>query len=914
MENLLEKLDIASYDEYISQYENATRPDVNIKVAGSDYSARRDMEADVLKSFDGAMESAVKTGETGSISWNVEIPEDGLYSIGIRYLPTEGNASSIEREIKIDGETPFDEASRIVLSRLWENESEDKKFDKKGNELRPRQVEKPEWREVALFDSEGYHNGAFLFYFSKGKHEIELVSHREPVIIDYIKIYNEAQLPDYQEMKQLYQSKGYKESEGKFISFQGENAILKSNPSLYPISDRTSPTTEPYHPGKTRLNTIGGQHWKVSGQWITWEFDVPEDGLYEMGTKYKQNFVQGNDVVRLLHIDGEVPFKEAQEIHFKHGDKWQINMVGKKDEPYLFYFTKGRHRLTLEVSMGGLTQIVQRVRFGINELNELYRQIIMVTGTQPDPYRDYRLERQIDNLEERLEEQGNLLNKVADKMDALAGGTSDKSTILRTTAYQLKDLAKHPETVPKRLEQFRDNAMSLGTWLLEVNEAPLEIDYLFLKSKNVQPPKATATLWNQLKHDILSFAYTFGDGYTSLSDTKGSDKEVTVWLGTGRDQAQIIESMIESLFTPQAGIDVNLQLISQDALLPATLSGKGPDVAISVPNVIEFAMRNALVDLTQYPDFDEVHDRFMPSAFEGFKFRSGIYAIPEKQPFPMLFYRQDVLDELHLQVPNTWDDLYYIIPELQKHNVQVGMTPNLVFEMLLYQNGGQYYQGDGIAVDIDSPVGIEAFKKWTELYTNYKLPREFDFVNRFRTGEMPLGIADYNIYNTLAISAPEIRGQWGFAPVPGVLREDGKVHRDVIAKSDGTIMLKNAKNKAAAWKFIKWWTDTEAQVNFGREMEAIQGESSRYAAANVKAFTQLPWPAKDYGLLMEQWKWVKGMPEVPGGYSLTRHLENAFFEVYNDGSDPRETLAEYVDTINNEITVKREEFDLPTKK
>jgi len=76
---------------------------------------------------------------------------------------------------------------------------------------------------------------------------------------------------------------------------------------------------------------------------------------------------------------------------------------------------------------------------------------------------------------------------------------------------------------------------------------------------------------------------------------------------------------------------------------------------------------------------------------------------------------------------------------------------------------------------------------------------------------------------------------------------------------------------------------------------------------------QLPWSAKEYNTLLSQWQWIRGMPDVPGGYSLTRHLNNAYYGVVTSKRDARETLLDYVRTINEEITIKRKEFKLPTE-
>jgi hypothetical protein len=113
---------------------------------------------------------------------------------------------------------------------------------------------------------------------------------------------------------------------------------------------------------------------------------------------------------------------------------------------------------------------------------------------------------------------------------------------------------------------------------------------------------------------------------------------------------------------------------------------------------------------------------------------------------------------------------------------------------------------------------------------------------------------------------------------------------------------------------LKWWTSKDTQLGFGREMEVRLGTSARYPTANVEALTLLPWPTQDLKTLMEQMKWAKGIPEVPGGYLTGRNIDNAFRKVVVQGDDPRETMDYYVRYMNEEITAKRKEFNLPYEK
>lgn len=88
------------------------------------------------------------------------------------------------------------------------------------------------------------------------------------------------------------------------------------------------------------------------------------------------------------------------------------------------------------------------------------------------------------------------------------------------------------------------------------------------------------------------------------------------------------------------------------------------------------------------------------------------------------------------------------------------------------------------------------------------------------------------------------------------------------------------------------------------------GRLARYPTANIEALQELPWPIRDYRSLEEQWDWVQGVPEVPGGYFTGRHLDNALREVVNNGTNSTDAIYDYVQEINYEIQQKRKEFKL----
>ncbi|MCF7754482.1 extracellular solute-binding protein [Paenibacillus xylanexedens] len=916
--------DSFSYEHYLTAHDNTAKPDEIVRIEGESYIQAEDGEFEVVQGYAGLDGNAVITPETGTIRWDVPVQVSGLYNIRIHYYPVEGKSSGIERRLELNGKVPFRGADILLFDRVWGNREDNVRQDDRGNELRPRQVEQPEWQLTSFKDSAGYFEEPFQFYFEKGSQKLSLTSLRESMAIDYIELYQESEVPSYAELEQTYASLGLKQSAPVMLKVQGEEAVSKSSPTLAPISDRSSPSLEPYNVSKIRMNAIGGINWKLPGEWIEWEIDVPEDGLYQLALKVKQDQLRGIYATRSLTINGEVPFKEMKRIRFNYSPAWQTQVLGSgEDKPYQFHLEKGKHRIRMTVTLGDIAPLLRTVESSVLELNEMYRKILMITSNSPDPLRDYQLERRIPEMTEVFERQADTLRSVADYLEKATGEQSDKVAVLHAMVLQLEDMAARPETVPKRLDTFKINVGGLGTWILSVREQPITLDYLVVSPPGESLPKAEASTAQQVKHELGAYVASYTEDYDSIGNVEQKKDAITVWITTGRDQAQVLKGMIDDSFTPDTDVSVQLRLVPPNILLPATLSGEGPDVAMQMGEDIpvNYAMRNATADLSQFPDFEEISGRFRESGLTPYRYNDGVYALPEQQHFPMLFYRKDILNELGLEPPKTWQDVYNAIAVLQKHNMEfylpiedtlnnANLVPNSTFAMLLYQNDGTFYTEDQKKSALDSEISMDAFKRWTQFYTNYKFPLKADFPNRFRTGEMPIGIADYTTYNMLTVMAPEIRNLWDFTIVPGTQLPDGSIRHEVASATSAVMMLENADNKEAAWKFMKWWTDDQTQIEYGREMEGLMGAAARYPTANIEALKQLPWPVKDYQNLEKQWEWVQGIPQLPGGYFTGRHLDNAFRKVVNANENPREALSDYVLYIDDEIELKRKEFNL----
>ncbi len=921
----LSYFDVSDYYSYLEQHNYKYPEDVDITIDSLDYVSNVGTIQEI-DSYEG-VDDVLLTDETSMVTWDVYIPESGYYNLILNYFPYEGKSSSIERAVYINGEIPFEGANNITFHRIWGNAS-DVVTDVNGNDIRPSQMEKPFWTSSYFNDHIGYINTPYAFYFNEDVNTISMESIREPLMIDTIQVKSLEETINYNEYNQFHSTATIADQDIEFI--QTENQSYSSSPTLYPLNDRTSTRTMPSSPKLVKLNTIGGNNWRVAGDFITWEFDVEETGLYEISMRVKQRLASGMNVYRNIYIDGTFPFQEMQNYSFLYGSSWRTQTLGTPEGAYLFYFEEGTHTLKMQVSLGAYGPIIGQVQTVINKLNKLYREILVYTGPEPDLFRDYQLTERIPNLVERIQAERDSLVEIRESIIAISGSKSEKTGILDTVILQLDDFLEKPREIHTQLLTFNSNISSLGTLVLLLSAQPLEIDYFMVHSPNADLPKAKESFIEGLWFSIRAFFSTFNTDYSNLGETDEfeTDTTVEVWLSIGRDQANVLRKLIDESFTPNTKIKIDLKLVNGSVLLPATLSNVGPDVAMGLGNSIpvNYAMRSAVYDISLFDDFEEVVTRFKDSAIVPFEYEGGYYALPEQQIFLMMFYRTDIFEELGLTPPNTWDDVIGLIPDLQKHNLEfylpipitqgsvMNLPPNPIYSTLFYQNDGEFYINGNTESGFNEGMGPEVFEMWTQFYTDYSFPVQANFVNRFRSGQMPIGISYYNVYNTLSVFAPEIRGKWDFLPIPGTLVPDGEggytIRRETVSSGTAVMIMNDCEDKEAAWEYLKWWTSTEVQVQFGREMEGILGAAARYPTANVEAMSQLPWTVVEYQKLEEQWDWVIGIPEVPGGYMTGRHLDNAFRLVYNESSNPRETIYDYVQVINDEIIKKRREFRL----
>lgn len=909
--NRVQESDESKYAEYLSSFDDKSVASNIVKISVTD------------ETSNGADFCVL---ENESLVVNVDVIEDARYNIALEYKVLGDDGLDSEISLSIDDKVFFPQMESIHVPRLWQSDGQ-KRVDSLGNEFAAEQIAFDEFAIRPLYDSTGIIVDPYEFYFSSGTHKLMFTAVSGEIAIKavYLSVPDSSSV-SYKELAEIYKDENYNLYSGKDIVIEGENEFVKNAKSIIPLADNSSAQLTPADPVNTKVNYIGSTNWQNSTEEIVWKVNVPEDGLYKLGFMFKQSqFINGVSY-RRLRIDGYTPFEEAANIAFNYDETWNFKAFENDDEePYLFYLTKGEHELSLAVTMGPTADFYVRLKNVVKQLGDLYLDIVMITGETPDSNRDYELFKQIPDFNETLSDAHKELESIISDMKKLSGNnTNDLVAALQKLSRVIKSMHDNPYTSHTFLSDFHSNYTTANSWLYEMTKMPLNIDQIILASPNKEFSNKKVDFFESCFFSLKRFLASFTDEYNSVAKSDESKATLKIWVNWGRDQAQVFSNMVQDSFTAKTGISVNVEFVNAD-LIRGMLSNNQPDLSLSLARStpVNLAMRGALYDLSKFPDYEEVMERFVESAGVPYEYNGGHYALPDQQTFYLMFYRTDILEKMGIEVPNTWDEFLSANAVLQRNNMiafipytkisdanttNVGIGGLNLFASILMQFGGKLYNDDLNKSTLTESKTLHAFTYWSDFYKLYKFPVESSFYNRFRDGTCPLGIAPYTQYTTFLQAAPEIKDRWGIALVPGIKAEDGTINRTISGAGTGCSILEKSENKEEAWEFLKWWTEAETQVRYNSNVEAILGSVSRTATANVDAFSRLGWDKDDLEILKAQLNEIQEIPEVPGSYYLSRSVDQAFWSVYNGKATVKDSLTKWAREADSEIKRKIDEY------
>jgi ABC-type glycerol-3-phosphate transport system substrate-binding protein len=860
-----------------------------------------------------------------TISFNVNVENEGLYEIALNYYAIPMSYSPMEIDIRINGASPFIEATQIKLDPYWVNIETEDNVDRYGNDIAYSQEQITFWTKMSLKDSTRLHSEPLKFHLVKGNNIVSITKLDGAFFLGEIEISNKKELISYQDYVNMNNNNATSKYNQKY---EAEHFYYKNDATIQ-AGTNTDPSVTPFSVSYIKLNVMGADSYNESGQSVSYKIEVPTSGYYYLTFKVLQNDKYTTSY-RTLYVNGKIPFKEAAHLPFAYSPSWQnVTLHGLNGEPYAIYFDKDQENIITLAVDGSLTRPISEHLYKLtSEINALGLDIKAVTGNNVDANIDWDMKEFFPTIDEDILGWINTINDIIDYSKSIYGYKEDSYQIndYRVAISKLRTLYNDINQIPKRLSLLSEGSSSaaqlLANRISNVTNQPLIVDSFVVHSSDYKVKNVNVTWYNKLGVSIQRFFNSFfsNDRYAS-----SKDDEVEIWVNRSRQYVDLMQKLADEQFTKETGIKVKMSIMQDEGkLLLANSANKQPDIALSVSSWIpqDYGTRGAILELNNLEGFSEVMSYYKDEQLIPLTYNNQLYGLPETENFFVLYYRKDTLNKLGLDVPDTWDDVLKMLPILKRYgmNFYIPLSNSSSLKSFdttapfIYQFNGKIYSDDGTSAAIDDENTIKALTFMTNLYKEYSLPYQVsNFFNEFRYNKIPIGISDIGTYLQLLNAAPEISGLWDIAVVPGIKDENGNVNRSMGGTQSSSMIFKKSTKQDEAWQFLKWWMSTPTQVEFASRLTNTYGKKYLWNSANMEAFKLLNWKTEHKLTILAQWEHLKEVPKIPGSYIVERELSNIYNDVVFNDYNLRSRVSDALITMNKEIKRKMIEFEYLSK-
>lgn len=860
---------------------------------------------------------SLQAGDT--VTFEIPIEEEGAYTVSFDVAAPDSFLTPPEGQLLVDGAFPSEASPRIVFPVFYQNSQDEFPLDRYGNQALIRPQTMVRWTHVAMRDATFSQRYPLSVQLTPGTHAFEFQLTEDSLLLGSIYLEPAASSPTYGDYLQATEAS---DPSGVLIELEAEHPAFKNDTAIRPINSRSLAVT-PYDTNRLLLNTLGGENWDRSGSTVYYEFSVPQDGFYHITLRALQATKNNFTVFRRITINDRVLFDELNTVPFNYSADWSDIALGDGETPYQIYLEAGVNVLGIEATNAPYNAAIQKITDVLLDINTVSLEVKRLTGNQNDPFKEWVISEYIPDIEEQLRSIAADLQEDLDGLRAIQGsGGSQEILTYQMAIDNILALADDPDELPARMNRFSEGSGSaaqlLATLLPALQSQPLTLDKIWIHSADTPPPSISVSPLTSAAENLKRFFNSFRPSpYQTIGASSG---ELEVWVNRPRQYVDLLQQMTDEQFTGETGVRVKFSIMPDESkLVLANAAGIQPDVALGVSTNVpyELAIRNALTDLRAFNDFDAYINIYRPGALLSYVINDSVYAIPETQDFWVTFYRRDIMESLGIPIPETWDEVIEILPELQRFGLNyntalsnsTGSKGYLATAPYLFNHGAPLYADNGFATGLGSDEAIEAMQFMSESFTIYGMPLETaSFYDSFRYGSLPIGVSNFTDYLKLLTAAPELNGLWEIALYPATIAEDGTERRYATGSAQASIMFASTEQPDAAWEFMKWWMSTETQTDFQQQLILNYGMEYLWSSANVEAFAALPIPDEHKAVILEQWEWLQEPLKLPGSYMQERELSNAWNRIVFDGMNPRVAIDNAVVTINREITRKMEEF------
>jgi sorbitol/mannitol transport system substrate-binding protein len=316
---------------------------------------------------------------------------------------------------------------------------------------------------------------------------------------------------------------------------------------------------------------------------------------------------------------------------------------------------------------------------------------------------------------------------------------------------------------------------------------------------------------------------------TAIAGTVAAQDERSINVAVvGNPQMEDIADLTPELFTADTGINVNYTILEEQTLREIVTRDVGAGgqqfdvVMIGMFEAPQFGRNGWLVDLNQYAEGDEEYqlDDLIPAVRDGLSYEGALYAAPFYAESSFVMYRQDLVDEAGLTMPEapTWDEIAELAREIDSDEVagiclrgkpgwgDLGAS----FTTVLNTFGATWWEaGEGDTIGearIDTPEFREALQFYVDLVNEAgqddAANSSFnECLNQYLEGNVAMWYDATVAASLLEADDSPVKGLNGYALAPtNVTDTSGWLWAWALA------IPENAPDKDTAWEYVSWAT------------------------------------------------------------------------------------------------------------
>ncbi|KOF12000.1 ABC transporter substrate-binding protein [Planococcus glaciei] len=332
---------------------------------------------------------------------------------------------------------------------------------------------------------------------------------------------------------------------------------------------------------------------------------------------------------------------------------------------------------------------------------------------------------------------------------------------------------------------------------------------------------------------------------------------VDFWTFWGSEiRRPIIEQIITDFNESQDEIEVKHTYLPFGDIwtkeLAAIAAGDPPDVVINDINATALrGQKKQAMNLSKFLEEDDISKRFYPELWDATLYEGDSYGIPFNTDTRVLFYNKDAFKEAGLdpeKPPTTWAELEEYAAKLDKkagsNYDRVGFYPlwGIGYDVWLLNANGQSYFDDQDNFEVDTAKNEEVLnwlKSWKDKYgedvvNSYQAQIDSQQGHPFFTGDLAMIAQAPTFYTQIRDYAPDLN--FGVIELPEYEEGNGNTSwgGGFVAE-----IPEGSKNSEAAWEFIKYLTDVEAQEYWAvKNFDNVANIEAAEAAAKSDEFTE----------------------------------------------------------------------------